>query len=527
MTKRNSNPVNSFKRFFRWFGVFFIMMSYPLLSMVWRHQYPLLSAEVLLFLTVIILLGLLLAVLTTVCRPWLANVIFAISMTLVLVLQFNLLFEGAAVLLVIMVMLALAVGRNLQQLVFVAFVALIIGAFIDSRLDHAKNYPPVVTSDQQTSLAPVVHILLDGFIGPDGLPPQGAPQALRSEILEFFRKNGFELYNRAYSHYHATQDSLDHAFNFTNGEANPAMKSQIFHTNLSITKNRYFEILQRRGYTFNIYQSESVDFCQAVPDAVDRCMIYNTPNLYTVRENVSSPWLRLRVLAINLFKQSTLISLFLKNRVSLLNWGVTLYQPRIIDEIGDDLERTRNGVYFAHLLLPHAPFVYQHDCQLDYSSKPGERFPSSGSEKNTEDERMVRYLRYLPQVKCALQEVGRLFDRMRELGLYDDAFIVVHGDHGSRISLHSAHQLNRNKLTPEDYRDLFSTLFAIKLPGGKYREHTETVSLNVLMSRAAMEITGQHQSEQGFGVIAEEAPFIYLSGQIPLLRQDIDIFELP
>ena len=150
-----------------------------------------------------------------------------------------------------------------------------------------------------------------------------------------------------------------------------------------------------------------------------------------------------------------------------------------------------------------------------------------GLDKNTVDSRIARYLRYLPQAKCALKEIGRLFDRMRKLGLYDDAFIVVHGDHGSRISLHSVDQLNQNKLTPEDYRDLFSTLFAIKLPNGDFREHKETVSLNVLMSRAAMEITGRHRSEPSSGVSEEEAPFIYLSGQFPLLRQDIDIFALP
>lgn len=527
MTEIKSNPVFGVKKFFRWFSVFFIMMSYPFLSMMWHHQYPLLTAEVLLFFTATILLCLLLAVMTTACRLWLANVIFTISMTLVLVLQFNLLFEGSTVLLAIMVMLALAMGRKFQQLAFAVFIALIIGAIIDSKLDHAKNYPLVVKSDQQTSLTPVVHIILDGFIGPDGLPPQNVPQALRSEILEFFRENDFELYNRAYSHYSATQDSLVHAFNFTNDEETPALKSVIFHSDHSVTKNRYFELLQWRGYTINIYQSELVEFCQAVPDAVGRCMIYNTPNLNTIRENVSSPGLRFRILAVNLFRQSTFISLFLNNRLWLPKWGVTIYQPKVIDEIGDDLERTRSGVYFAHLLLPHAPFVYQDDCQLDYSSEPWERFLTSGLEKNTVDERIVRYVRYLPQAKCALNEIGRLFDRMRELGLYDDAFIVVHSDHGSRISLRSAHKLNRNRLTPEDYQDMFSTLFAIKLPGGKYREHTETVSLNVLMSRAAMEITGQYQSELDFGVIAEEVPFIYLSGQIPALRQDIDIFAVP
>ena len=86
-------------------------------------------------------------------------------------------------------------------------------------------------------------------------------------------------------------------------------------------------------------------------------------------------------------------------------------------------------------MLPHAPFVHQEDCQLDYNSEPWERFPSPGLETNTVDERIVRYVRYLPQAICALTEIERLFDRMRELGLYDDAFIVVHGDHGSRISL--------------------------------------------------------------------------------------------
>ena len=77
------------------------MLSYPVLSMMWRHQYPLLSAEVLLFFTTILLLSLLFAVLTAACRPWLANVITAFGVTLILLLQFNLLFEGFALLLAI------------------------------------------------------------------------------------------------------------------------------------------------------------------------------------------------------------------------------------------------------------------------------------------------------------------------------------------------------------------------------------------------------------------------------------------
>jgi hypothetical protein len=353
------------------------------------------------------------------------------------------------------------------------------------------------------------------------------PQAVRSDIQGFFRENDFELYNQAYSHYHATEDSLIRAFNFTNDDANLFTKSFLLHENFSIRENRFFELLDKRGYTINIYQSESVDFCEAVPDAVGRCMIYTIPNLKTVRENVPSASLRFKVLVSNLFNQSTLIGQFLSKKNWLLSWGVTLYQPEALEELAKDLEHTRNGAYFAHILLPHSPFVYKQDCQPDYNSEPWERFTARPLIGNAVEIRAVRYLRYLDQISCALGEMGRLFDRMRELDLYDDAIIVVHGDHGSRLSLMEPAWSNRDKLTPEDYRDMYSTLFAIKLPGGEHREHAEPVSLNVLMSRAAMKITGKDRSQPEPLESPEETPFIYLSGQSPLRRQDIDIFVQP
>ena len=527
MADNNPDQASRVKPFFLQFGIFFVMMIYPLFSMTWRHQYPLATLEVLLFFATISVLSMLFALVTVACRPWLANVIVAICMTLVMILQFDLLFEGAAVMFPATVLVALALGRKLHQFVFVVFITLILGAFIDSQWAHARNLSQIVKTDQQSSLAPVVHIVLDGFIAPDGLPPQSIPQFFRSEMIEFFRKNSFEIYNRAYSHYHTTQDSLTHAFNFTNDPDTVYGKSTVFHKSLSVSQNRYFEILHHHGYAINIYQSQSFDFCQAVPDSNGRCLIYTIPNFETIRENVSNPVLRFKILVTNLFNQSTVISMFLNNRMWLTDWGTSHYQPKVIDQIGDDLQVSRGGVYFAHLLLPHAPFVYQNDCQLDYNSEPWERYPISGLDVNAPDERIARYVRYLPQAKCALSEIERLFDRMRELDIYDDAFIIVHGDHGSGISLNRAHRLNQHKLTPEDYRDVFSTLFVIKPPSGEYREHTETVSLNVLMKRTTMRVLGQNQPEHIHGVDEEAIPFIYLFGQFPLLRQDKDIFARP
>jgi hypothetical protein len=49
-------------------------------------------------------------------------------------------------------------------------------------------------------------------------------------------------------------------------------------------------------------------------------------------------------------------------------------------------------------------------------------------------------------------------------GLLQDATIIIHGDHGSRITLRDPIIANRNQATIIDYVDSFSTLFAIRSP---------------------------------------------------------------
>ena len=51
---------------------------------------------------------------------------------------------------------------------------------------------------------------------------------------------------------------------------------------------------------------------------------------------------------------------------------------------------------------------------------------------------------------------------LREVDAYDDAIIVFHGDHGSKIAKLSSFSLWRDQLQNSDYVDTYSTLFAIK-----------------------------------------------------------------
>jgi arylsulfatase A-like enzyme len=63
--------------------------------------------------------------------------------------------------------------------------------------------------------------------------------------------------------------------------------------------------------------------------------------------------------------------------------------------------------------------------------------------------------------------LGNLLEDLGKRGLLDDAIIVIHGDHGSRIPVHwpSGIALRSGVLSDSDFSDTFSTLYAIRAPG--------------------------------------------------------------
>ena len=72
---------------------------------------------------------------------------------------------------------------------------------------------------------------------------------------------------------------------------------------------------------------------------------------------------------------------------------------------------------------------------------------------------------------------------------------------------------------------MFSTLFAVKYPGGSFSVNTQITSLNVLMAQTISEITGKSYEDLGISVVSEDEPFVYLNDIEPLKRLDVDIFK--
>jgi hypothetical protein len=94
---------------------------------------------------------------------------------------------------------------------------------------------------------------------------------------------------------------------------------------------------------------------------------------------------------------------------------------------------TRPELVFLHAVLPHDPFA----CLPD-----GRRYQGADPVVGTEDgvwvdeaDRAVAQLRYLLQVQAADTLLGRLLDRLRATGAYDDALVVVTADHGISFEL--------------------------------------------------------------------------------------------
>jgi arylsulfatase A-like enzyme len=150
------------------------------------------------------------------------------------------------------------------------------------------------------------------------------------------------------------------------------------------------------------------------------------------------------------------------------------------------LERNRDRDFFlwVHYFDPHVPY------------SPPERFlprrpapPSIGNSFDqhvdvlagrrfltAEERAWIREL-YLGEVRYVDEQVGILMDRLRSLGLYDDALIVLTSDHGEEFWDHGGYQHGHSM-----YEEVIAVPLLVKFPGARQRgSYSERVSTQFVM----------------------------------------------
>jgi hypothetical protein len=300
-----------------------------------------------------------------------------------------------------------------------------------------------------TELPPLIHIVLDEHVGLTAMPQEIPASATAAKRIETTYED-FALYSRAYSRFELTHNALASLMNTSSG-ADVSALLDVHEYGFTLRKNEWFELLRKRGYAIKVYDTPWFDLCGGY-DSENACYTYPLHSPNPLQRSTLSTSERLRFLlgALNIGKGHTLPS--------------PLAASETLAHFQSDLAAAPRGVaYFVHLLLPHYDYVYKNDCLPGdpdfWQTQPGhDEIPSS------KEARQVAYTLYMDQVICTDRLMRALFDQMKALGIYDEATIIVHGDHGSRIGEHSARG-PVEALTDRDLLDYFATLMAFKAPG--------------------------------------------------------------
>ena len=142
-------------------------------------------------------------------------------------------------------------------------------------------------------------------------------------------------------------------------------------------------------------------------------------------------------------------------------------RPGRFEEFVDGIEGGRTPrLHLIHILLPHVPFQYLPSGRF-YRRSPKEALtgldgrPGYGSPFVVEQ----AYQRHLLQLQATDRLLGKLLDRLHEVGIYDRAVIGwgVVADHG--MSFRLGH--DRRLVRAENVQDLAPVPFFLKAPGQK------------------------------------------------------------
>jgi hypothetical protein len=340
--------------------------------------------------------------------------------------------------------------------------------------------PAEVPPERREALPLVVHIILDEQIGVEGLPIDVDPQREHANALQrFYLERGFHLFGRAYAISTSSKLSISNLMNLNLGAPKRSFASRR-RDREEITRNAYFASMAKRGYRIHVRQSDYLDYCRGdgAPSIV-RCETYPLETIRSIADAPLSAGEKVKVMASMYARLSSVLS---DLRDAYRRWQPGTGLPAwdtlgrvsaasamsAIEELKSDLSVAAAGeLHFAHLMLPHFPYAFDETCEIrpstaDWlSNSAAGHFPFA----NSAESRALRYDRYLEQVACTHRKLDEIFQAMQRAGNFEDALIIVHGDHGSRISLAPLDTRAADLITDQDFLDAYPTLFAIRRPG--------------------------------------------------------------
>jgi hypothetical protein len=484
-----------------------LLLSTPFVMFVTYHDYDYFAPEILCILGPLILVGLVLGAAVISLGTLFRVVLIALLLTLFIDIQFpgQIQVDPAypsgwlgrlAVVFIVFAGMCWALRGHISQIVVSVFATIIVATLI---FPPEKALPRTVSNESDIQADPnrplIIHIVVDEQMGAEGTPTgiKGGPE-LKKDMKSFYHGAGFLHFGKAYSTYFDTQRSLGDLLNFDVEPTGTYTHDGTGIYRRQIKENALFDRLAGLGYQLRIINIDELGFCDGERPGVVSCHTNRLTSLKHL-ERLELPIGEKMLVVASFFLEPIVFFKSIRKAyriarktlagidIALPMWKWERYRLtpvagiKALERLTGDLKAARPGeYYFAHILLPHFPYAYKSDCSLRMPSQWLDRYSQEGkslrtderiSTVNTPETRHLRYQRYFDQIRCLNRKLGALFDTLRETGVYNDSVIIVHGDHGSRITLDDPGAGRKNPLPTADRVDSYSTLFAVKLPGNR------------------------------------------------------------
>ena len=315
-------------------------------------------------------------------------------------------------------------------------------------------------------------------------------------IPAFYQTNKFTFYPSAYLRYQDKYRNIGNVLNpslteinndlFNRDDAAYYVSSE--DAQVYTTRNDLFKELKKRGYRLNVYQTYPFDFCKgAGAKDVDFCQTYPAPlgALYQTNMTTASRLMLLvgHWLYSTPFGKGTAEFIYnkLKDKVSLsnvpflgnpLSMSLPVGQPLVLSGLRKDVLAAKGkNAFFAHLNLPHYPYVYDQNCRLkaDPMAWRGNAPYTDKKELNGE---LKRWEDYNQQLFCTYGQINYLIKELEAAKLLDKTTIVIHGDKGANIQKEKTDDLELTRVDKavNRFKNNMTTIFGIYKPQNKKAE---------------------------------------------------------
>jgi len=336
----------------------------------------------------------------------------------------------------------------------------------------------------------ILHIILDEHIGIEGIPLDGErAKSVQNRLKSFYSEAGFSLYGGAYSEHLHTINAIPNLLNY--GRFNSKASSQ---DGVVVGSTVHLNLLKKLGYRVRIFQSDFADYCTGF--LFDSCTTYDSSSLAPTLAVPMSSMSRFELLMFKIFRLSNVASLAAQSwnllareinqrggSASEVYFGESARSSTVgtleaEKQLALKLKTAQPGeAYFVHLLMPHYPYVVDHNCNyLPFDVWRGRHSRISQSAKRDA---------YYEQVECTTRRVDALLNSFELSAAGKNATVIIHGDHGSRITTRDPNLTNLGLYTTEDAIAGFSTLFAVRIAGVPPRYYYELQPLSTLLEELA------------------------------------------